>query len=104
MDWGLSFGVSLPSRLKSVLSSACQIKLSYNQALTLVHHFKSLLPWDRTEEIYTLPQHIWYHDLDDIPGERVIFSVLSCSSGQRFEMVHQCYSLVTVKFYSASRG
>jgi len=34
---------------------ACWIKLSYNQAVTLVHHFKSLLWWDRTEEITHSP-------------------------------------------------
>ena len=37
--------------------------LSCNKAVTLVHHFKSLLWQDRTEEI-TLPQHIWGHDSD----------------------------------------
>ena len=51
----LSFWVSLPSHLEGVLSFACQIKLSCNQAVTLVHHFKSLLWWDRTEEITHSP-------------------------------------------------
>ena len=40
-----------PSQLKDVFSFACQIKLSCNQAVTLVCHFKFLLQRDRTEEI-----------------------------------------------------
>ena len=52
----LFFWVCLPSCLKDVFSFACQIKLSFNWAVTLVHSFKSLLWWDGTEEI-TLPWH-----------------------------------------------
>ena len=39
----LSFWVSLSSHLEGALSFVCQIKLSRNQAITLVHYFKSLL-------------------------------------------------------------
>ena len=47
--------VGLPSRPKGVLSFVCQVKLSCNQAVTLVHHFKSVLWQDRTEEITPSP-------------------------------------------------
>ena len=40
-----------PSHVKDVFSFACQIKLSCNQAVTRVCHFKFLLQRDRTEEI-----------------------------------------------------
>ena len=55
MDWGLSFGVDPPSRLKGVLSFACRIKLSCSWAVTLVRHFKFLLWWERIEEITHSP-------------------------------------------------
>ena len=51
----LSFWVSPPSYLEGVLSFDCQIKLSCNRAVTLVCHFKSLLQWDRTEEMTHSP-------------------------------------------------
>ena len=44
---GLSFKVSQASHLKSVLSFVYRIKL---RIVTLIHHFKSLLQWDRTKE------------------------------------------------------
>ena len=47
----LFFWLSLPSHLEDVFSFACQIKLSCNWPVTLVHHFKLLLQRDRTEEI-----------------------------------------------------
>ena len=46
------------SPLKDVCSFACQIKLSCNQAVTLVCHFKFLVQWGRTEETAHSPQHI----------------------------------------------
>ena len=51
MDGSLSIGVSLPSCLEGVLCLACQMKFWCNRAVTLVHHFKSLLWRYRTEEI-----------------------------------------------------
>ena len=41
--------------IQGVLSFACQIKLSCNQAVTLTHCFKFLLQQDRTEEIIHSP-------------------------------------------------
>ena len=45
IETALFFWVSLPSCLKDedAFSFACQIKLSCNRAVTLVHHFKFLL-------------------------------------------------------------
>ena len=52
----------LPSCLKGVLSFVCQVKLSCNKEVTLVHHFKSLLWQDRTEEITHSPNmyHVFF--------------------------------------------
>ena len=55
MDWGFSFGVSPPSHFKGVLTFACQIKLSCNRDVTLVHHFKYLLWWNRTGKMTYFP-------------------------------------------------
>ena len=44
------FWVGLPSHLEDVFSFACQIKLSCNWAVTLVHCFKILLWQDRTKK------------------------------------------------------
>ena len=49
------FGVGPPSCLQGVLFFACQIKLSCNQASTLISHFRFLLQWDRTEDITHSP-------------------------------------------------
>ena len=55
-NWApLFFWVSLPSCLKDAFSFTCQIKLSCNKAVTLVRRFKSLLQWNRTEEIIHSP-------------------------------------------------
>ena len=56
----LFFWVSPPLCLKDedVFSFVCQIKLSCNRAVTLVHHFKFLLRWDRTEEIRHSPDNM----------------------------------------------
>ena len=40
MDWGLSFWISLSSRLKGVISFASWTKLSCNWTVTLVHPFQ----------------------------------------------------------------
>ena len=40
---------------RGVISFTCQIKPSWNRAVTLVHHFESLLWRDRTEEITHSP-------------------------------------------------
>ena len=44
-----------PSCLEAVLSFVCQIELWAGGTVTLVCHFKSLLQWDRTEEITHSP-------------------------------------------------
>ena len=55
-DWAsLFFWVGLPSSLEDVFSFAFQIKLSCNQAVMPVCHFKSLLQQDRTKEITHSP-------------------------------------------------
>ena len=46
-----------PSCLEGILSFASQIKLSFNRAVTLNRHFKSLLQGNNKGN-YTLPQHI----------------------------------------------
>ena len=63
MDWGFSFEVGPPSYLEGVLYLPLNKTLSCNWAVTLVHHFKSLLWCDRTKEM-TRPWHIWCHLLD----------------------------------------
>ena len=63
----LSFGVGLPSWLEGVLCFACQIKLSCNWTVTLVRCFKSLLQWDRTEEITHSPDR--QEDLDRLQSK-----------------------------------
>ena len=56
------FWVGLLSHLEDVFSFACQIKLNYNQAVTLVHCLKFLLQWDRTEEITHSPDKTMFGD------------------------------------------
>lgn len=73
-------GLAQFSRLKSVLSSACWIKLNCNQAVTLGHHFKSLLLVSQNWENYALSQYIIQVMAPDMLGECGISSVLSHGS------------------------
>ena len=52
----LFFWLSPPSHLEDVFSFVCQIKLSGNWPVTLVHHFKCLLQRQNWGN-YTLSQH-----------------------------------------------
>ena len=52
------FWVSLPSHLKYVFSFACQIKLSCDRAVTLVHHFKFCCSNTEPRKLHTVPTYL----------------------------------------------
>ena len=65
-DWGFSFGIAPPpthTPWGHTIFCLPNKTLSCNRAVTLGHHFKSLLQQDRTEK-NTIPRQVWCHILD----------------------------------------